>query len=529
MMNRPAFLPPLAPPAASAPPIFPSSSAGLVRHTAPLDQPTAAHLLRRTRFGASPGTLSTFLDQPAADAADQLVAEAVAAPLPDPPEWVNEAPPPRGSSEEAFRQYRDLDRHWRIEWETAWISRLYHGDLREKMTLFWHNHFVTEQRVYRRTVYSYRYLTALRTHALGNFRDFVRAIGLDPAMLIYLNGTQNRAGAPNENYARELMELFTMGQFTGAGKKNYEQEDIEEIARALTGWVVNSQTLSSEFRLNRHDDGQKTIFGRAGTFGYEDVVDLLFEERATEIAEFICRKLYREFVYAGADEGIVSELAGVFLANNFEIAPVVQALLGSTHFFDEQVRGAQIKSPTALIIGLLQDLDIPPTEETFSLLRRLGRQTDQRLLNPPNVAGWPGHHTWISTTTFTARWNYTQTLIDRLQRGRDSGLVPLAEALHDPADPLAAFTLPTALAEHLLSVPLESLNLFPPDTGFAGDLINNPIPDAVLNGPAYVLDLAQIFLGDVPWYEWSLQETGAPHVISSYVQALKQLPEFQLT
>ncbi len=265
-MDRRAFFRSSAPsPATASPALTPLSiSAGLEPHTAPLDQLSAAHLLRRTSFGAAPEQIEGYLGQTAADVAADLVQAAVEAPMPDPPEWINETPPGRDVSQEQRQAYRQANRERLREWVAAWYERMVEYGLREKMTLFWHNHFVTEVQTYRGAPIAYRYVTALRTHALGNFKDFVHATGLDIAMLIYLNGIQNRVGAPNENYGRELLELFTMGQFDGQGNENYTQEDIEEIARALTGWRINERNYTVFLVPNRHDDVEKNFFGRTG-------------------------------------------------------------------------------------------------------------------------------------------------------------------------------------------------------------------------------------------------------------------------
>ena len=514
------------------PPLMPLGiSAGLEPHTALLEQASAAHLLRRAHFGAAPEQRTAYIGQPAADVAGTLIQAAIDAPMPDPPEWINNIPPGRDASQEERQAYRQQDRANLRTWIADWYKRMTQYGLREKMTLFWHNHFVTEVEAYPqdyRAPLAYRYVTALRTHALGNFKDFVRAIGLDPAMLIYLNGVENRAGAPNENYARELCELFTMGQFDGKGNENYTQPDLEEIARALTGWRINERTYEVFLNLNRHDDGEKTIFGRTGHWGYDDVIDLLFDERAPQIAEFVARKLYREFIYAAEDETLVAALAQVFLGNNFEIAPVVSALLSSAHFFDDQVAGAHIKSPVELTVGYLIELDVTPRDEFFYALNRVTEPLQQALLSPPNVAGWEGHHSWLNTNTFPARWNILDQMSRFVENTDAVPYIALAEQLHDPSDPHAAFVLPVALAEHLLPVSLDLLELPVSNEPFAGDLENFPVPDEVENGPAYAYNLAKLFLADTPWYEWDLNADNAARRISSYLQALRFLPEFQL-
>ncbi len=534
-MNRRAFLrraarPAQRVPAAALPEPQPLRiDAGLEPHTLLLDERSAGHLLRRAGFGASPERLAAYVGRPAAAVADELVAEALAMPLPEPPPWINEVPPPRNAPDADRQAYNRNNRRWRNEWVGAWFGEMHALGLRERLALFWHNHFVTELQVYQLAIYAYRYVTLLRTHALGNFKTFVHAAGLDPAMLLYLNGRQNRRQAPNENYARELLELFTMGQLDGQGNENYTQQDIEEIARALTGWVIADDGLGVVLVPRRFDDGQKTVFGRTGNFGYDDVIDLLFEERPRQIAEFVCRKLYREFVYAAPDEALVAELADIFVVNDFELAPVLSALLGSAYFFDEQVAGARLKSPVELLVGLLLDLEVPAFPDLMNLLRRFAGDLQQNVLNPPNVAGWEGHHAWLTTTTFVARWNFAERMLDLLGRNPGLDLVTLAERLHDPNDPEAAFTLPAALAEHLLPVPLDLLDLQAPAEEFAGDLAGNPLPEAVESGPAYVRDLAKVFLAGTPWYEWNLYREDAPTRLLHYLAVLVRIPEFQLT
>ncbi len=510
--------------------------AGLEAYADVLDRTHAAHLLRRATGSAHPDQLAEMIGQTAEEAADELVDAALAYPLPEPPAWIDEGVPRDQQEQQVY--FNELNPVWLTELYGALMKQIYYGGLRERMTMFWHNHFVTEIDTYIIAPVAYRYLTALRTHALGNFKDFVHAIGTEIAMLVYLNGIQNEAGAPNENYGRELLELFTMSQFDSQGNENYTQEDIEEIARALTGWLVDPFELTAQLVSLRHDFGEKTFFGRTGNWDYDDVIDIIFDERADEIAAFIVRKLYGEFIYAAPDEDLVAELAQVFLDNDFEIAPVLRAIFKSAHLNDEQVIGAQIKSPAAMVTGLLREAGIEPQENMFFLLYFGALILDQRLLDPPNVAGWQGHHAWLNTSTFPTRWLVSEFLIfgdNNLYPFLD--LLPLSQHLLtttdgsiDPNDAGSVFTLAVKLAEHLLPVPLETLDLSPPSDGFVGDLANNPIPDEVLNGPAHALDLAQIFLlGQFPWYEWSLDHMLASAVLLFYVRSLTQLPEYQLT
>ncbi|MFQ5568589.1 MAG: DUF1800 family protein [Rhodothermales bacterium] len=515
---------------------------GLATYSELLDRSHAAHILRRSGFGADPLETDALIGMTAEDAIDVIVDEAVNQALPDPFDWVDDPVPPRGSSQEVFNAYLQSNSQWLIDFRNDWLMRMYYGGLRERMVLFWHNHFVTEVDTYVLAAYAYRYVETLRTHALGNFKDFVRAIGITPAMLIYLNGSThfgpgNVAGDANENYARELLELFTMGQFDGQGNENYTQVDIQEIARALTGWVVNSYDLSVQHVNLFFDNTPKTFFGQTDNWDYDDVVDILFEERPFQIAEFICRKLYAEFVYAAPNETFVAELAEVFVANDFEIAPVMRALFKSAHFHDQEAVGAQIKTPVHLMTTLLREVHFEnPPNNLFNLLYRAAFFMQQRLLDPPNVAGWNGHHAWVNTTTLPFRWLVTDVLLFQSRNQQPIDLVPVAEILLntqdiplEPSDPVSVFTLPTALAETLLPVPLESLDINAPSEGFTGDLINNPIPADTLNGPPHVLDLTKIFLAGVPWYEWNLYRLEAPQLLLAYTRYLTQLPEFQLT
>jgi uncharacterized protein (DUF1800 family) len=502
---------------------------GLEPWTGLLDRRRAAHLLRRTELGAAPARVEAFVGLSAEAAVDLLVDTALALPLPTPPDWANAAPPLRQLDVEAFEQYLRDNKDWTEAYVHDWHTALRTDGLREKMALFWHNHFVTSLDVYRLAPFSYRYLTLLRTHALGNFKTLVHDIGLDPAMLVYLNGAGNFKDSPNENYARELLELFTMGQYDPAGTLNYTQTDIQELARALTGWAVDNQSLAVLFLEDLHDQGEKTILGRNGPWGYEDVNPILFETRAAAIAAFLARKLYRAFVYAVPDDAAVAVLAQVLLDHDFDVAPTLRVLLKSACFFDEAYLGAQLKSPVELVAGLFRDCDATPDPTTLEPVPFVTALLGQSLLSPPNVAGWPGHHTWIDTTRLTIRWLFTDALLFGKDGKAFLDLVPLAAALHDPDDPAAAFHLPAALAEHLMAVPPEHLDITTVTADFGGDLVTHPIPDDVLAGPAWKSNLAKLFLGGQPWYEWDLYGDNANVRLLVFVRYLVQLPEYQLT
>ncbi|MEM8488009.1 MAG: DUF1800 domain-containing protein [Bacteroidota bacterium] len=505
-------------------------SAGLEPFESPLDAQTAGHLLRRTQFGAPIDQINGLIGTGASDAVDGIIAAALdttATPFPEKPAWADEIPPFNGTQEE-IDAFVANNIAWLYEFQDEWFALLMSVGLRERMTLFWHNHFATQYDDYFLAMHAYRYLKLMRENAFGNLKDFVRAVGKDPAMLEYLDGNTNRVGEPNENYGRELLELFTMSPKDSAGNDNYSQQDIVEAARALTGWIIDYINHVGVFNPSRFDDGEKTILGQTGNWGYDDVVDIIFQERGTETAYFICEKLYKEFVYAVPDPVIVDELAQDLLIANFEIEPVLTRLLKSAHFFDAAVIGAQLKSPIAMVTGMPVDVGQESTPEQLAFLRLAAIFLQQDLLNPPNVAGWPGYRTWISTTSLPIRLLLSDLILFG-NNGEDLvDMTPIVAQLPGANSPNAAFELPVALASYLLPVPLDTLDIGTVTEVFGGDLVNFPIPEEVLNGPAYAIDLAKIFLAGVPWYEWDLSADIAPILLALYARFLTQRPEFQL-
>ena len=503
------------------------AAGSLVRNTAPLTRKQAVHLLRRAAFGGSVTEVKEYEGMPADEAAKKLVQEALAAPIPDPPEWASHYPPWNGSDSER-RAYNDLQFEWAQEYASSWVDQMVRVGLREKLVLFWHSHFVTERDTYFYTIMAHQYVTHLRTWALGNFKKFVIQTGVNPAMLVYLDGRLSTRTNPNENYARELLELFTMGQLDSQGRSNYTQADIVELSRALTGWQVDYGRFTTNYDRSRADRTEKEIFGRRDTFNYISLHDWIFEARTQQIADFIVRRLYREFVYQTPNAEVAGGLAKIFVENDFEIAPVVEAILASRHFYAEEVMGARIKSPTELVLGLMKDIgSFAQGEPRLRRVHRGLRDLDQHLLNPPNVAGWPGYRSWVSTSSLPARWDEVDFMVRTGIAGRPLNLVPATLELLDADDPLVAFKAPVALAEHFLSVPLTQLSLDAPEE-FAGDLESRPIPQEIMEGPAYVRNLAKIFLGSQPWYSWNPRRPGIAYGMTRYLLFLSKLPEYQL-
>lgn len=313
-----------------------------------------------------------------------------------------------------------------------WLDRMASGEgaLREKMALFWHGHFACRTPG-RNPLFMQQYANTLRRHALGRFGDLLMAISKEPAMLQFLNNQQNRKNAPNENFAREVMELFTLGHSspgrTANGVPNYIERDIKEAARAFTGWQF---TLDGQFvfRERVHDEGEKTIFGQTGPFRGEDVIGLLLNKPQT--ARFITAKIYRFFVNETEDAERVDELARHFYKSGYDIADLMERIFTAEWFYDPQNVGTHIKSPVELLAGMRHTLGVSfdqPQPQLF-VQRTLG----QVLFYPPNVAGWPGGRNWIDSSSLLFRMqlpNYVLKAADVPVRPKEDGDVntePLA-------------------------------------------------------------------------------------------------------
>ena len=270
----------------------------------------------------------------------------------------------------------------------------------EKMVLFWHNHFTSSLRKVRQAALLYKQNALFRKHALGNFAELLHAIIEDPAMLIYLDNHTNKKSHPNENLARELLELFTMGE------GNYKETDIQALAKALTGYS-RDKDLHFHFKKNIHDNGNKEIFNKIGDFNAHDMINIILEQPAT--AKFIVRKLWVEFIGAVPDPLQVDKLAKLFVEQNYELKPLLQALFMSEAFMNPSSYGTMIKSPVELTVGTLRSLEYHDfdTKIVLQFCRRLG----QDLFDPPNVKGWDGGEQWINTNTLLIRKSFFNRLL----------------------------------------------------------------------------------------------------------------------
>jgi uncharacterized protein (DUF1800 family) len=294
------------------------------------------------------------------------------------------------------------------------------------MTLFWHGHFATGDE----KVQDYRKMLQqnelLRAKATGNFRDLLISVSQDPAMLAYLDAGVNLKGAPNENFARELMELFTMGV------GNYTEVDIREAARAFTGW--NYKGLQYVVNLEQHDDGIKSVLGRSGNFDGIQVIDIILAQRVT--SEYIAEKLYRYFVREDVTPVMRVKLGKLLRDKEYEIAPFLETIFESRDFYSDASVGTHIKSPVELAISTYRKLgltDVPGIPDFNALTESMG----QKLLNPPNVAGWTSGKSWITPGLLLLRGNFVYDTVfppidfiapDRVAEDR-FGIVPVAEKL----------------------------------------------------------------------------------------------------
>ncbi len=284
------------------------------------------------------------------------------------------------------------------EMNTKWIYKMANEDsfLREKMTLFWHGHFACRSRVSR---FCINQNNTIRKHALGKFGDLLTAISKDPAMLQFLNNQQNRKSSPNENFARELMELFTLGI------GNYTENDVKEAARAFTGWGFDKEG-EFRFRKGAHDFGEKTFLGFSGKFSGEDIIRIILENKQT--ARFITAKIYKFFVNEEENVNITDKLSEGFYDSGYDVSLLMKRIFKSEEFYDEKNIGTRFKSPVELIAGLIKLLDLK--FQNPSALMRLQSALGQVLFNPPNVGGWPGGKSWIDTSSLMLRMKMPEQL-----------------------------------------------------------------------------------------------------------------------
>ncbi|HJV18860.1 MAG TPA: DUF1800 domain-containing protein [Sediminibacterium sp.] len=425
----------------------PPSPSGLTVYSGNWTEQELAHLLKRTMFGVNNADLLYFKNKTLSETVDELLNPV--SPIPDPPvkeyttgnaavpdtqiavgtTWVNDP-----STDGTIASLR------RASFKKWWMGVMIHQDrsIREKMTLFWHNHFSTESNDVGNAQYVYKHHHLLRTNALGNFKALTKAVTTDPAMLVYLNGQLNTKTAADENYGRELQELFCCGK---GPESLYTEADVKAAAKVLTGWRNNAATIGSYFDSNRHDTTNKSfstfynntvILGRsgatAGELELDDLLNMIFS--ADEVAKYICRRLYRWFVYydidATVEANVILPMANLLRAAQYEVKPVLSVLLKSEHFYDSLSRGCQIKSPVDLVVGMCREFNVAFQPETdyitnygfCNYLATWLANMQQNIGDPPDVSGWKAYYQepqfyeiWINSDTLPKRNQFTDVMV----------------------------------------------------------------------------------------------------------------------
>lgn len=459
---------------------LPELSSGIDTVKGKLSATQLTHLLKRATFGAKPSDLAHFKSKKLKKIIHELVYTDEQAPAPpvnnyNDPEtkkddenyFVDEEIAP-GQTWVNSTTYNGKNNGRRKNSFKNWWYGLMIGQqptLREKMVLFWHNHFATESNIVDNARYLYTHNEMLRRNALGNFKTLVKEVTIDPSMLKYLNGYASTKKAPDENYGRELQELFTVGK---GPDSHYTENDVKAAARVLTGYRLDNKTYTAVFDAARHDDGDKqfssfynntVIKGRKGAEGAQEIdelITMIFSQ--PEVSKFICRKLYRFFVYhnidAATEKNVIEPLAALFRKKDYEMKPVLEALLSSKHFFDPANYNAIIKSPVDFTVGLCREYGVQFPDaarfvEQYGLWEQIRNQSagmQQNIGDPPNVAGWQAYYQepqydklWISSDTLPRRNQFTDRMIaGGFARGDSKALIdPVAftKSLPSPDEP----------------------------------------------------------------------------------------------
>lgn len=501
--------------------------------TNPWNAEKAAHLLRRTVIGVKPDEIERAVQEGFTKTIERLFTPHTP-PLGFIAEWVGKEPDtyprPEGVIYDAW--FWDVMGR-RTGFNQWWMQSIVEAPITvsERMVLFWHGHFTTSFSFVQHAEWMWTQHQVLRRYALGNFKQFVKDITVDVAMLMYLNGLENQkteqGAAINENYARELMELFTMGILDAKGVANYTQQDVREAARSLTGWKIkpgeddHHRGIESIFYPWFWDSGDKTFLGQKGKWKALDVVDIIFRERADAVAHFMCRKLYRWFIAAEdtpESELMIAQMAKTFVASDWEIEPVVRELFTSEEFFMQDNIGCLPKNGIEFLVGMLRAFaitEVPDFQKTSTLAERWNQNDmllrmeslGHLLFFPPSVAGWSDGRSWLTSSSLAVRLKYATRIMSGTMLFRDDGYVcfifnPIAFAKQF-SNAKRPQELVVAMATALWSIP--------PDESEIAVLV-----DAILDGGAE--------------YEWSIDDV-RQHPEARLRKCLAQLvsmPKFQL-
>ncbi len=466
------------------------------------DYANARHLLVRAGFGGTPQEveelyqkglykavdyLVQFYKQPAANAPLDITRPLVADPFEQ--KLRNRFLRDRGAAAR-----RAVERGQTSRLRQWWLKRMVESPrpLQEKLTLFWHGLFAAQDSVVNNSYTMYRQNQLFREHAAGNYGALLYGIVHDPAMIRYLDNNKNVKGEPNENLAREILELFAMGVDQG-----YTEEDIIQAARALTGYTFDNNTGGFRYVHSKHDTDDKTIFGKTGPWTGDDLVRLILDQPAT--SRFIARRLFEYFACRDPQEETVERLATVLRANNYELEPMLENLFLSEEFYSDRVTGCQIKSPVELVVGTLCDLGVKQVTN-YGVLDEAIQQMGQQLLEPPDVKGWRYGRSWISSNRMFARYNSVAELINSvpLPGGKGVDVVALVrnggcKTAADAVDYLAK----ACLARPLTSEKRKEL------IGFLGDLPQSSVWEKQRNELNKKLQSVLILMSSMPEYQLS--------------------------
>ncbi|MEI9944434.1 MAG: DUF1800 domain-containing protein [Chitinophagaceae bacterium] len=419
------------------------TQSGLNPYAGPWTRNEVQHLLKRTMFGSRKADIDYFAARTLDQAVNELLTPTAALPSPPLNDYNTDDPDPNIPAGATWINdlsiNPDINNARRVSFKRWWAGVLLNQDrsIREKLTLFWADHFGTETNTIGLSHFVYKHNDLLRNGCLGNFKALVKNVTIDPGMLIYLNGYLNSASAPDENYARELLELFTLGKGPTVA---YTEDDVRKVARILTGWRINTTNGQVLFDATKHDINSKqfssyfggaTIAGQSGANGAletDALITMLFAK--DEVSKYICRSIYRWFVYytldAAAETNVIEPLAVIFRTNNYDIKPVLAALFKSEHFFDVLNQGCLIKSPADQVIGCMREFGVtfPPVATEYvdsynmwNYIRNWMFVMGQDIGDPPNVSGWPAyyqepafHEIWINHDTLPKRNQFTDIM-----------------------------------------------------------------------------------------------------------------------
>ena len=424
--------------------------------TSAMDVREARHLLARTSFGVTPKQLALFSGFSRDHAINYILSNTQTKSTLAPIDWMLEEDlrPPKPFNqltEEERRAFQTLRFNQTRQLKAWWAAEMVNtpSEFTEIMTMLWHNHFTSELQKVRVPHLMYRQDVLIRENALGNFADLVQKMAKDPAMIIYLDNLTNVKDHPNENFSRELLELFTLGE------GNYTESDVKEAARAFTGWSVHPVTGLYRLNFLQHDFDNKVFMGEEGHFNGDDIINIILDQDRT--AEFITEKLWKVFINNTPDEEGVKFLAAIFRDSGYELKPLLTELFRSDYFWNEMDQGSLVKSPVELMIGMLRTFSYPlprnPTQ--YVGIARATAYLGQNLFDPPNVKGWEGGTDWITTTTLLNR----RSLIKDLLRLNENGIAPFffRSIPLDSAEQLSSWLLAVEPAGHIEN---EDLRIF---------------------------------------------------------------------